>query len=140
MAAVNAGLLKSNVASASWKKAAYESDNSDAAISAMFNKGTATAKAENVTMKAPGIAENGLVVPLTIDARKRPDVKSIAIVVDENPRPLAAYAEFSEGARPYFATRIKMAQTSNVRAIMNTNTGLEEISKEVKVTIGGCGG
>ena len=140
IATVGANVFQVNVARANWKEKAYDADNANDAIAAIFDKGFETSKAQNVKMKAPGIAENGLVVPITIDARKRNDVKSIAIIVDENPRPMTAFAEFDDGSEAFFATRIKMAKTSNVRAVLNTNAGLEEIAKEVKVTIGGCGG
>jgi sulfur-oxidizing protein SoxY len=68
------------------------------------------------------------------------NVQSISIVVAENPRPLAAHFELTPGVVPELESRIKMGQSSDVMAVVKTDTGLYSTTKEVKVTIGGCGG
>ena len=92
-----------------------------------------------ISMKAPEIAENGAVVPVTISTTL-PNVESISIVVEKNPRPLAASFEIPPGTLPEVSSRIKMGQTSQVMAVIKTDSGVFSASKEVKVTIGGCGG
>ncbi|HHN66253.1 MAG TPA: thiosulfate oxidation carrier protein SoxY [Nitrospirae bacterium] len=100
----------------------------------------------HVKLKTPIIAENGAVVPVTIisDLPMEKDnyVKKIYIFVDENYHPFTASAELSPAnGKAALALRIKMRKTSNVRAILETNTGkLYGAQKAVKVTIGGCGG
>jgi sulfur-oxidizing protein SoxY len=87
----------------------------------------------------PEIAENGAVVPVTISTTLE-NVESISIVVRNNPRPLAASFEIPAGTLPDVSSRIKMGETSDVIAVVRTNTGIYSTSKQVKVTIGGCGG
>jgi sulfur-oxidizing protein SoxY len=69
-----------------------------------------------------------------------PDVESVSIVVRNNPRPLAASFDIPAGTLPDIECRIKMGETSDVMAVVRTKTGVFSTSKEVKVTIGGCGG
>jgi len=90
-------------------------------------------------MKIPDIAENGAVVPVTVSTDLA-DVESISVVVDNNPTPLAASFDLNPKMVPVVSVRIKMGQSSNVRAIVKAGGNLYSTSKEVKVTIGGCGG
>lgn len=92
-----------------------------------------------ITLGAPEIAENGAVVPISIETTLT-DVESISVIVDKNPRPLAVFFEISPGTQANVACRIKMGETSPVRAVIKTPNGLFSAEKEVKVTIGGCGG
>ena len=87
----------------------------------------------------PDIAENGAVVPVTVSTDMA-DVESISVVVDNNPTPLAASFEMSSRTPPSVSVRIKMGQSSNVQAVVKAGGKLYSTSKEVKVTIGGCGG
>jgi sulfur-oxidizing protein SoxY len=87
----------------------------------------------------PEIAENGAVVPVTIRSDLE-NVESISIVVEKNPRPLAATFEMLPGTLPEVSNRIKMGETSDVMAVVKTADGIYSTSKQVKVTIGGCGG
>jgi sulfur-oxidizing protein SoxY len=87
----------------------------------------------------PEIAENGAVVPVTISTSLE-NVESISIVVDKNPRPMAATFEILPDTLPDISSRIKMGQTSDVRAVVKTDQGIYSTAKQVKVTIGGCGG
>jgi sulfur-oxidizing protein SoxY len=94
---------------------------------------------DQINLKAPEIAENGAVVPLKIRTTL-PNVESISIVVEKNPRPLAAMMEILPGTHTEISCRIKMRETSDVMVVVKTDSGLFSTSKEVKVTIGGCGG
>ena len=92
-----------------------------------------------VSMKIPDIAENGAVVPVTISTDLE-DVESISIVVVNNPTPLAASFELGPRSVPKISVRIKMGQSSVVRVVVKAGGKLYSVEKEVKVTIGGCGG
>lgn len=117
--------------------AAFEATSADAAIAGLF--GDTPQPSDAVKMKIPDIAENGAVVPVTISTDLQ-DVESISVVVDNNPTPLSASFDLGPKMAPSVSVRIKMGQSSNVRAIVKTSSGLFSTSKEVKVTIGGCGG
>jgi sulfur-oxidizing protein SoxY len=90
-------------------------------------------------VNTPDIAENGAVVPFTIQS-KVPKTESIAILVEKNPSILAASFNIPEGTEPWVNTRVKMGQTSNVIALVKADGKYYYASKEVKVTLGGCGG
>jgi sulfur-oxidizing protein SoxY len=104
----------------------------------LFGAGS-PAPSDAVTLKAPEIAQDGRVVPVTVSTTLT-GVQSISILVEKNPVPLVASFELGEGALPSVETRIKMGQTSTVMAVVKTSSGLFSASKDVKVTIGGCGG
>jgi sulfur-oxidizing protein SoxY len=89
--------------------------------------------------KAPKIAENGAVVPLTIDASKMGDVTNISILIENNSTPLAATFALT-GAKGFIATRVKMGKSSPVHAIVVAGGITHVVSKTVAVTVGGCGG
>ena len=94
---------------------------------------------DKIKLDAPEIAENGAVVPISIST-SLPNVTSVAFVVPENPNVLAAYYKIPEGTMPDIANRLKMAKTSSVIALVESGGKLFSATKEVKVTIGGCGG
>jgi sulfur-oxidizing protein SoxY len=96
-------------------------------------------ESSDILLKAPDIAENGAVVPITATSNI-PGTTSIAIFVEKNPTPLIADFSFSNGAEAYISTRIKMAKTSVVRVSVKAGGKNYTTSREVKVTIGGCGG
>jgi sulfur-oxidizing protein SoxY len=98
-----------------------------------------TSSSDQIKLKVPEIAENGAVVPVTISTSLE-NVQSISIIVEKNPRPLAATFEMMPGTLPNVSSRIKMGQTSDVMAVIKTDQGVFSAAKEVKVTIGGCGG
>lgn len=101
---------------------------------------SAPVESKDVTLTAPEIAENGAVVPLTA-ASTLPGVKSILMLVEKNPNALSAKFDVSDAVEPNFATRVKMGQTSDVYAVAITGDGKAYYAKkEVKVTLGGCGG
>ncbi len=94
---------------------------------------------DKVKLDAPEIAENGAVVPISVSTSLT-DVTSISLLVPENPNVLAASYKFPAGTMPSVANRLKMAKTSNVIAIVEAGGKLYSATKEVKVTVGGCGG
>lgn len=98
----------------------------------------ATTPSDQVKLKAPDIAENGAVVPLEV--RTDMEAESIAILITENPSPLAITAEIPAGTKGLVKTRCRMGKTTNVTAVVKSGGKLYTASKEVKVTIGGCGG
>lgn len=132
-----AGLLKPAAAhAASWNKPGFEAK---ALNDAVKNLGaTNMIDTKDITITAPDIAENGAVVPVAITS-KLPNTQSISILAEKNPFPLAATFEVANGAEPYASVRIKMAQTSNVRAIVKADGKFYTTAKEIKVTVGGCG-
>jgi sulfur-oxidizing protein SoxY len=94
---------------------------------------------DKIKLEAPEIAENGAVVPVSVSASLA-EVTSIALLVSENPNTLAAFYKIPAGSLPSVANRLKMAKTSNVIAIVEAGGKLYSATREVKVTVGGCGG
>jgi sulfur-oxidizing protein SoxY len=94
---------------------------------------------DKIKLDAPEIAENGAVVPISVSTSLS-DVTSIAFLVPENPNVLAAHYRIPKGTMPGVANRFKMAKTSNVTVIVEAGGKLYSATKEVKVTVGGCGG
>ncbi|MEN8133787.1 MAG: thiosulfate oxidation carrier protein SoxY [Pseudomonadota bacterium] len=136
--AVGAGLLTPRSVLAAWPKSAFNAKTSDGAMKELYQGQTAKESAD-IQVKAPQIAENGAVVPVTIKTSLK-DVESIVIIVEKNKRPLAADFKITSSARPIVATRIKVANSSKVTAIVKSGGKLYSAGKDVKVTIGGCGG
>lgn len=135
--AVAAGLLKPTQAMAAWNKAAFEAKNVGDAMKGLGVTGPADSKA--IAIKAPDIAENGSVVPVEVTSSIA-GTTSIAILAEKNETPLVGTYNLSGGAEGYISTRIKMAQTSFIRAVVNAGGKSYTAAKEVKVTVGGCGG
>ncbi|MBV1703678.1 MAG: thiosulfate oxidation carrier protein SoxY [Hyphomicrobiales bacterium] len=117
--------------------AAFAAKDVDAALTALF--GAKPAASDKITLDAPEIAENGAVVPVTASTTLD-GVTAIAFVVAENPFKLASYYELPAGVLPTVSNRLKMQRTTQVMAVFKTAGGLFSASREVKVTIGGCGG
>jgi sulfur-oxidizing protein SoxY len=92
-----------------------------------------------IQMSAPEIAENGAVVPIGVQS-KVPGTESIAILVAKNPNPLAASFDIPAGTEPAVSTRVKMAESSDVYVLVKAQGKYYATRKEIKVTIGGCGG
>ena len=107
------------------------------AIKSLYGK-TAEAS-DKVKLDAPEIAENGAVVPISVTTTLE-NVTSISFLVSENPNALAASYRIPPGTLPSVANRLKMAKTSNVTVIVEAGGKLYSATKEVKVTVGGCGG
>jgi sulfur-oxidizing protein SoxY len=137
--AMAAGLFKPGSAWAqSWNKAAFETKSLADAIKAMGGSTPIESK-DIVFVNTPDIAENGAVVPFTI-VSKIPRTESIALLVEKNPNILAARFDIPDGTEAWVNTRLKMGQTSNVFAVVKADGKFYYAPKEVKVTLGGCGG
>ena len=134
----SAGIFKvGHVLAATWNKTGFEAKIPGDALKALG--ATTTTPSKEIIITAPDIAENGAQVPITVSS-KLPSIQSISIVVDKNPFPLSSTFDLVNGAEGYVSTRIKMGQTSNVIAVVKADGKFFSTSKEVKVTIGGCGG
>ncbi len=122
-----------------FNKAAFDGKAMADAYKALGVTGTPT-ESKDVTLTAPDIAENGAVVPITV-ATTLPNVKQMLLMVEKNPAPLVALFNVSPEVEANFATRAKMGQSSDVYAVAITTDGKALYAKkEVKVTLGGCGG
>ena len=122
---------------AQWPKEAFEQKTEADAIKALYGK---TAEvSDQVKLDAPEIAENGAVVPISVSSAFT-DVTSIAILVSDNPFPLAAAYRIPAGTTGVVSNRLKMAKTSKVVALVESGGKIHSATKEVKVTVGGCGG
>jgi len=137
--AAAAGWLSSGEAQAAeWNKVAFETKTLDETVKALG--GGAPAQSKDVTfVSTPDIAENGAVVPIGI-ASAIPKTESIAILIEKNPNMLAAVFDIPPGTDPAISTRVKMGQSSNVYALVKADGKYYVASKEIKVTLGGCGG
>lgn len=135
--AIAAGLLKPTVVLAAWNKSAFEAKNMDEAMKDLGVNSPVDSK--GISIKAPDIAENGAVVPVEVTSTL-PGTTNIAIFAEKNGTPLVGSYTFSNGAPGYVSTRIKMGTTSLVRAVVTAGGKTYTAAKEVKVTIGGCGG
>ncbi len=136
--AVAAGLMKPGSARADWNKAAFDTKSFQEAVKAMGGAGQPV-ESKEIAITSPDIAENGAVVPFTI-ASKLPKTESISVLVEKNPNILAASFNIPQGTDPWVNTRVKMGQTSNVIALVKADGKFYYTTKEVKVTLGGCGG
>jgi len=133
----SAGLLPA-AALAAWSQAAFEAKSMADAVKALG--GAAPAESNDVTLTGPDIAENGAVVPLAC-ACALPGVKRLLLLVEKNPNTLAALFDIGDAVEPNVATRVKMGQSSNVFAVaMMADGKVLFAQKEIKVTLGGCGG
>ncbi|MFI4887919.1 MAG: thiosulfate oxidation carrier protein SoxY [Burkholderiales bacterium] len=134
-----AGWLKPDDAVAEgWNKAAFDTRSMEQTLKALGG-GTPAPSKDIVFFSTPDIAENGAVVPIGITSNV-PKTESIAILIEKNPNMLAAVFDIPPGTHPSLSTRIKMAQTSNVYALVKADGKYYVTSKEIKVTLGGCGG
>lgn len=137
LGALAAMLAKPFAALAAWNENAF---GAKTAQDALKNIGAANAApSSEILIEAPQIAENGAVVPIEITS-SIPGTSSIAVVLDKNPFPLAAKFDFKDGALPYVKLNVKMAETSDVRVVASAGGRHHVATKEIKVTIGGCGG
>jgi len=141
-AATVAGLLAATGlfprAASAWTNAAFDAKTVQDAIKAYG--AAAPAESKDVQLTAPDIAENGAVVPMGV-ASTLPNVKQLLILVEKNPSPLVAKFDVNPAVEANFLTRAKMGQSSDVYAVAITTDGKALYSKkEVKVTLGGCGG
>jgi len=132
-----AGLIRPGLALADWNKAAFDAKSMADTLKAL---GAASpADSAEVQVVAQEIAENGAVVPVTVKSTL-PGVTAIALLIEKNPNPLAASFSILEGTEADVHVRVKMGQTSNVYALVKARDKFYMATKEIKVTLGGCGG
>jgi len=132
-----AGLLP-QAALAAWPEAAFQAKTLADAVKALG--GAAPVESKDVTITGPDIAENGAVVPVGCSTTL-PGVKKMLLLVEKNPSVLAAAFNVTDAVDANFNTRVKMGQSSNVYAVAMMGDGkVLYAQKEIKVTLGGCGG
>lgn len=132
-----AGIAVPRAARAAWDKAAFDAKTMEDALKAL-GAGAPAASGE-VQIIASDIAENGAVVPIQA-VSKLPNTERIAILVEKNPNMLAAAFDLMPETIPDVTARIKMGQTSNVLVVVKADGKFYTATKEIKVTLGGCGG
>ncbi len=136
-AAAVTGILKPLQAlAAEWNKIAFDAKTLPEALKGAGLQSSVDSK--DIIIKAPDIAENSAVVPVEVNC-KIPGAQTISIFADKNPQPLIAQFNLAEGVEPYISTRIKMGDTGNIRVVVQAGGKNYVATKEVKVTIGGCG-
>lgn len=135
---VTAGLVRPGNAHASWNQAAFSAKGLDAVVKGLG--GASPAATKDVTWgSTPEIAENGAVVPVSVTSNL-PKTESIAILIDKNPNTLAASFTIPAGTDATVSTRVKMGETSQVHALVKADGKFFVATREIKVTLGGCGG
>ncbi len=136
--ALSAGLLTpGQVLAGEWNKAAFDARGIVDALKSINAGGAAESK--DIIIKTPDIAENGAIVPLEV-LSKIPGTETIMVLVEKNDRPLVGVFNMLNGAEGFLITRIKMGQTSDIKVIVKAGGKVYTAKREVKVTIGGCGG
>ena len=136
--AMGAGLLTPQALLAEWNEAAFKEKDVNAAIKAMTGSASSE-ESDKIHIKAPDIAENGGVVPVSVTCDIE-GVTDILILAPNNPVPMVAAFTLGEGAEAYARTNIKMGKTGDVVAVVKAGDKTYTAKKAVKVTIGGCGG
>jgi len=136
-AMITVASLMPRIVFAKWSKA-FEAETTDQALLDLFGS-KELVESDKIQLKIPEIAENGAVVPVSVNA-ELPNVKTISIVAEKNPQPLAASFTIPEGTLPDISVRIRLGETMNVKAVVEADGKLYSTGQEVKVTIGGCGG
>jgi sulfur-oxidizing protein SoxY len=126
-------------AAAAWNKEAFAAQSVDEVVKTLG--GTSATPTKDVSWgSTPEIAENGAVVPVSVTSQV-PGTDAVAIVIEKNPNKLAAHFTFPEGTDTSVTTRVKISESSNVHALVHTKDGKFFVAtREIKVTLGGCGG
>lgn len=131
-------LMPGTVLAADWNRPAFTARNVGDALKAYGT--TNAAESRDIIINAPEIAENGAKVEVEISSNLA-NTRSLAIFADKNPMPLCSVLEFSGAALPYAKVQLKLAETMRIRAVARTNDGKSHVAfREIKVTLGGCGG
>lgn len=134
--ATGAMLLPLHAMAALWNKAAFEAVGNRQALNGL--QVNAEVLSDQIEIIAPKYAENGAVVQIEVHSHIA-GTEAIAILVDKNPTALIANYTFSQGVLPRVITRIKMAETSSVQAVVKVGAQYFTVSKHVEVSVGGCG-
>jgi sulfur-oxidizing protein SoxY len=137
LAALGTALLKPVSALAAWNSGAF---GAKSAVDAMRALGmSSAAESKDIEIRAPEIAENGAVVPIDITSNI-PGTTSISVFIEKNPFPYTGTFDFAAGAVPFVHLRAKIGESTPVRVVVAAGGKFYTTAKEVKVTIGGCGG
>jgi sulfur-oxidizing protein SoxY len=131
------GLLRPWAAFAAWNKDAFGAKSAPDALKSLGAANAASSR--DIVIDAPQIAENGAVVPIEISSNI-PGTRSISVLIEKNPFPLAGKFDFMDGALPYVKLNVKIGETSDVRVVAEAGGKHFVATREIKVTIGGCGG
>lgn len=136
--AITAGIFKPGDAfAAEWNNKVFDAKGLDDAMKALGAE--KFVESTDVSLVASDIAENGAVVPVSVSS-KAANTEFIAILIDKNPNAMAASFVIPPGTAPEISTRVKMAGTSNIHALVKADGKWLVATKEIKVTLGGCGG
>lgn len=136
--AVGLGVLAPSRALAKWQEQAIMTTSLEDGLSQALG-GSTYQESDKVQLDAPEVAENGETVPISVES-SLPNVESITLYVTENNAPISAVFELGSRARPSISQRIQMADTSEVVAVVKSDGQLYGTSRQVQVTVGGCGG
>jgi sulfur-oxidizing protein SoxY len=137
LALLGALFLKPLAAFAAWNEQAFGAKTAADALNGLGAPNAAPS--QDIVIDAPQIAENGAVVPIEVTSNI-PGTTSIAVVIEKNPFPLAGKFDFKDGALPFVKLNVKMGETSDVRVLAMAGGKPFVATREIKVTIGGCGG
>ena len=137
LAALGVLLLKPLAALAAWNEQAFGAKSAADALKSLGAPSPAPSK--DIVIEAPQIAENGAVVPIEIQSNI-PGTTALVVLIEKNPFPLASRFSFLEGALPFVKLNVKIGETSDVRVVAQAGGRYYTATKEIKVTIGGCGG
>jgi sulfur-oxidizing protein SoxY len=135
--AASAGLLMPRMVLAAWPKSAFDAKKTDAAINELYGS-SGTKESGDIKIKAPDIAENGAVVPITVSTGM--NASSISVYIEKNPSPLTCSYELGDSTAGFVSCRVKMGKTSDLIAVVKSGGKLYSAKRKIKVTIGGCGG
>ena len=135
--AASAGLLMPRMVLAAWPKSAFDAHKIDDALNALYGSAS-TAESGDIKIKAPDIAENGAVVPISVSTGMK--ASSIAVLIKENPSPVTCSYELGGDTVGFISCRVKMGKTSDLIAVVKSGGKLHSAKRKIKVTIGGCGG
>lgn len=137
--AVAAGLIKPNdvFAAAGYPEKAFNAKSMDDLMKALG--GNMPTESKDIVVVAPDIAENGAVVPVGADS-KIPNTSEVSLLVSNNPSMMSAQFMIPAGTEAKVNTRVKMGKSSDVYALVKADGKYYFAKKEVKVTLGGCGG
>ena len=135
--AASAGLLMPRMVLAAWPKSAFDAKKIDDAMSKLYGS-SGTKESGDIKIKAPDIAENGAVVPITVSTGMK--ASSISVYIEKNPSPLTCSYELGDNTAGFISCRVKMGKTSDLIAVVKSGGKLYSAKRKIKVTIGGCGG
>ncbi len=131
-------LVPTSVLAADWNKNAFTARNVNDALKS-YGSANPT-ESRDIVINAPEIAENGAKVEIEVSSNIA-NTRSLAIFADKNPMPLCSTIEFTGPVLPYVREQLKLSETTRIRVVAKTGDGKSHVAfREIKVTLGGCGG